>query len=658
MANQKNKKGSYPKRSQYATKGSQRSQKGGMRQPAQKKSGDFLDGKIWTLLPIVFGYTLVPVFTMTKDYDIDFTEFDWFNAKALTGQIDSFGYAKGVFLVALAVIALLILGAEGIISREDFKKRLFQNHKVVLICLSVYSVMVLLTSLITPYKELAFQGGGYAQWQTLWVLLGYAVLFFYTIMAVDSERQMRVLIYTFGIGLVIATSLGFLQAIGHNPFLWEWVQKIITHFSRVDHISFQKKYSQVIISFSNPDYCGAYIGMVFPILCTFLFLGYEQKGWKKWLLRLISMGILVMMFVTLNGSGSSSGKIAVIGVAALGILYRLIGFLAGKASGKQKIGITVAVVVVGLVAVIGGLQTKPAKEVIAKYEKGLKDTRNFVNIVNQGDECYVEMRNGETFHLNVQIEDGKVGDIYIKDSKGKKIALVYNAEQAGYIIPDSRFSMVRVIPKRYQVGETAYDSFIFRDAPNNIEWTFMKVNGNWLYYTPFGKLVSLKKVPRFGFKNLENLFNRRGYIYSRTIPLLKQYWFTGSGPNSFIIAFPNHDFVGSKRVGNSTTLVDKPHNVFLQIAVQTGLLSALGYVGIWLWYAWDSIRLYWKRKLSSDREKFGFGLFLGTIGYAIVGITNDTVIGVHVVYWLILAMGIVVNRMIRSQEAEATHEKI
>ncbi len=159
--------------------------------------------------------------------------------------------------------------------------------------------------------------------------------------------------------------------------------------------------------------------------------------------------------------------------------------------------------------------------------------------------------------------------------------------------------------------------------------------------------MKLRKVESFGFKEYQNIANRRGFIWSRSIPLLKTYWFKGVGPNAFIIAFPNDDFVGSKRVGGNTTLVDKPHNAFLQIYIQTGGISAIAYAGLWIMYIVESARLFWRRKRYTDVQKIGLGLFVGIFSFAVAGITNDTVVGSQNIYWILLGTGYAVNRVIK-----------
>ena len=65
--------------------------------------------------------------------------------------------------------------------------------------------------------------------------------------------------------------------------------------------------------------------------------------------------------------------------------------------------------------------------------------------------------------------------------------------------------------------------------------------------------------------------NMRGYIWARTLPLLKN-TFSRLRSRYFTIAFPNDDFVGLYNSGHDQEIISRPHCMYLQIAVQTVFL--------------------------------------------------------------------------------------
>ena len=67
----------------------------------------------------------------------------------------------------------------------------------------------------------------------------------------------------------------------------------------------------------------------------------------------------------------------------------------------------------------------------------------------------------------------------------------------------------------------------------------------------------------------------RGYIWSRTIPLLKENLIIGSGPDTFALEFPQHEYdMKYQLYYTDRIIVDKSHNLFMQIFVEMGGVAA------------------------------------------------------------------------------------
>ena len=118
--------------------------------------------------------------------------------------------------------------------------------------------------------------------------------------------------------------------------------------------------------------------------------------------------------------------------------------------------------------------------------------------------------------------------------------------------------------------------------------------------------------------------------------------------------------------GAANIVVDKPHNWFLQTAVNTGIVSLL----LLLWFLagilLDGLRLRFGRSvkgmealfgdpvagsimgtgsMSDDQETFArnvllTGIFCGVVGYALAGVFNDSVVSVAPVFWTVMGLGI------------------
>jgi O-antigen ligase len=149
----------------------------------------------------------------------------------------------------------------------------------------------------------------------------------------------------------------------------------------------------------------------------------------------------------------------------------------------------------------------------------------------------------------------------------------------------------------------------------------------------------------------ERFGSSRGYIWSRSIPMLKETLIAGTGPDTFPMAFPQYDYVGKLNSFTShRIIIDKPHNMYLQIGINTGVLSLLSLLTVFVMYTIDSFRVYFKRDINTFMEYIGVGAFAGTMGYLAAGMFNDQIISVAPLFYVMLGLGLAVNRIVRSSK--------
>jgi len=161
----------------------------------------------------------------------------------------------------------------------------------------------------------------------------------------------------------------------------------------------------------------------------------------------------------------------------------------------------------------------------------------------------------------------------------------------------------------------------------------------------------MEPIEKWGFEGNEKLGSSRGYIWSRTIPLLKETIFVGFGPDTFAFEFPQHDIFGKfYAYDDMWHLVDKPHNLYLQIAVNTGVISLLVFLFMVVYYLQQSLRLYISRNFDDFLPQVGAGIFVAIVGYLGAGFFNDSVVSVAPVFWCLFGLGISVNYLIISRD--------
>lgn len=198
---------------------------------------------------------------------------------------------------------------------------------------------------------------------------------------------------------------------------------------------------------------------------------------------------------------------------------------------------------------------------------------------------------------------------------------------------------------------------------NIVCMNFYKDYKNSLYFKHTGtaiKMVHPNTMTTFapvnaehiGFEGKEELGSSRGYIWSRTLPLLGNCLFTGYGPDTFTYNFPQNDVLAKYysyeqfNEGFYVT-VDKPHNMYLQIFYSSGLIALLAFLGIVVFYLVDCFRLYALRREYRTEQAMGISVMLGIVGYLAAGMFNDSVVSVAPVFWILLGVGAALNTINR-----------
>ena len=90
--------------------------------------------------------------------------------------------------------------------------------------------------------------------------------------------------------------------------------------------------------------------------------------------------------------------------------------------------------------------------------------------------------------------------------------------------------------------------------------------------------------------------------------------------------------------------------MYLQTWVQTGLFSLLCMIIFYCIYFVQSIRIYHNYRKNNLFWNIGFGIFLGTFGYMLIGFFNDSSITVAPLFWVLLGCGIAFNQYLRQED--------
>lgn len=578
----------------------------------------------WLLAPIIFVISVLPFITRLSQINTNLSKFNWFTVN--DKYVDFFLYYKrNFFLVAVSYMVIII-----IFKALNNNKKLVYSH--ILIPLAVYAILSILSSVISEYRSYTLKGT-HDHYESLFVLLGYCIIVYYIMLYIKNEKDIEVIINFFVVSVLVMSLLGLTQYLGKDFFTSNFGLKLITpkeHWPFLDQITFNFEKRRVYLTLHNPNYVGSYVALAAPLIFI-LALFIRNRFWRIPLYLLSFIGSLICLI----GSKSKTGIISLLagGILAVILFHRYI---------LKYFYLTIPFIIF----LIGSVYTyNNAKDNILvnqistalnfeKYEPSLQDIQTL------DDKIVVTYKNNK---MNVYyIMDSNEPSFIATDENENPLTLVKNESKGSFIVQDERFS-------GFELGHGRYnETTCFYIKIDGHDWFFTNQtsDGTYYYITRYGKLDKINKAESSVlFNGYERYASNRGYIWSRTIPLLKKYLILGSGADTYVMAFPQQDYVNLYNFGYAEQILTKPHNLYLQIGVQTGVLSLIAYLVFYGMYFISSLKLYIKSKFNSYYSQVGVAILISTFSYMIVSIANDSLIAIAPIFWAFMGLGIVLNKL-------------
>ncbi len=590
----------------------------------------------------VLVLAVIPLIVSAKKYHTGMEEFSWFSNTITT--YDFFLYWKNQALIVLCGMLSAYVSAKILITGIEVSGTWKMSY---VIPLAIYAGMVGLSGIFSEYPAMALWGG-YEQWEGTIILEVYVILLCMSYALVKGETEMRIIAYGLFAGVTGMAVLGFFQGIGMDFFRTESGQHILNLMSAKKlKFSFNFEPGRIYATLYNPNYVGSYVALVLPIVLSFV--AFQRKLWT-WIQNGIAAVVVLLLIIMLLGSQSVTGFI---GVMAVGV-WSVIFLLCQRKKNRKQAVVVALVCVIALSFVVGNN--------MEMFRYGWNKIVNPTS--NRAFITAMESREGKlwitTTHSDVLKFSVEERGFCAEDENGKTLSIVENSQNSQYYVEDERFEEIKFQETFVLAQGREYAAVAVMTPATGRSYTVVpteKEPTEYQMYNPFEKLDTISYIPRIGFEKNQHFGSRRGYIWSRTFPLLKENLLLGSGANTFAMEFPNHDYVGMKNVGYDGAIVTKPHNMYLQIWVQTGLVSLLAFLALYLIYFVDCIKQYWNLQRYDFVSRFGVGIWFGTFGYMVTGLANDSSVCVAPLYWCLLGVGMAVNRYAGSKRAEEREEK-
>ena len=608
----------------------------------KKAKQDKMVSKI-LFIPIVALLAIVPLIVRVSPVLLGEAEANAMNTNLI---VDFFSQGKAVGIIILSIVAMLMLFL--FFDKENIKKD--KKMLVYLIATGIFLGFTFLSSMLSENKDVAMSGAA-DRAEGFWIIACYMLLFLYTMYIFRSINDYKYVIGSISVLVVITTILGIFQYFGKDILMGETFRKIIfpkEYLQYADNMKATYESGKVYGTMYHYNYMGSFGAIIVPMFVTMaLFI----RGYKK---KIFLAFMSVCSLFLLLGSTSRAGLIGV----ALSVIIAILVF--GKVI-IRKWKLTVPLVAI-LAVILVGFNVITGGTIFERIPTLVSDA---VGILVPGDKDFdykahipvkdVIMQDGKS---TIVLQDDTItlgfidGEISIQDSTGKPIEYIFKDNV--YTTEDERFNYIQF--KTGKLNEEAkYDNGLTLLMNGKMIFVFKvdQEKGIYLVDEYTFEPIELEEAPSWGFEGKEKLGSARGYIWSRSIPMLKDTILLGNGPDTFAIEFPQNDYLAKWWAYDTPNMiVDKPHNLYLQIAINEGVIALIAFITIVGLYVVDSMRLYAFKETYQIRQVVGIATMLGVVGYLGAGIFNDSIVSVAPIFWILLGVGVAINYINNSRELE------
>ena len=646
-----------------------------MQKRAKKETRDY-----FKLLPIGLILAIIPLIVYAKQ--IKFDEAFATLWKGPNTDLDFFSYYKMYWFIILTCISVLFSFLY--ISTKKIKLTLPKMF----IPLGAYIVLVFLSSSFSEYHKQAFFGFP-ERYEGFFTILCYVAVCFICSILVSSEFDIKYLGYFLAFAVFVLSIIGISQFFGFDFLQTAIGKRMILPSANQDDVNslifnFPEQY--IYSTLYNPNYVGGYFAIILSISLV-IFLSVNKLK-----LKIISGIFCLLSFINLLGSLSSTGLVSmfVSGIFILVLLRKII-----KRNILPIIAIFVCFVAIcfymnsyseGKISnslnIVSSLHYSDVKEKFVSMFTSKAEPSSKSNIPNTLMLMDVDLNsNADNFPSSVNASNnlmalnepsssegftfGIINDINLNKnslslytSATDVLVVNFDANTLGLSFFDNNNNQVQPTPQKTDsniiitfqdarfnfIKLTTEKNFIMVEAPNTTFNLAITADG-FKVITPAGNTTDIIKAKSFGFKGHERWGSSRGYIWSRSIPMLKDTILLGHGADTYALYFPQNDYVAKINYMNGIyTIVDKPHSLYLQIAINTGVLSLIAFLVFIVWYYFSALRLYIKGTFNVFFAG-GVACLSAVTSFLISSLANDSTISVSLTFWIIVGVGIACNRL-------------
>ena len=616
---------------------------------SEKDNSPYLE--IFKVLPLLLIVGILPFVIRLKLIQLEGPFYKFWNGEKINA--DFFTYYKRIFIYIVTVWALLHTFL--FTKKIKFTKAYY--------FMGGYAILVILSTIFSKYPQIALNGFVERK-EGMWIILCYLLLMFATINLVETEKQIKAIIYTLGISGAVISVISIFQYYGMDIFSTAFakdvmISKDIQAQIKEFKINFGYKYSYGV--FYNPNYLGGYISFYAPLMLSFAIISKDIRE------RAIFSIFFALSIFALFGSKSEAGVLGTLG--AIGVL--LLVFAARytikdkpKEEHKKLLLTRFVPILLALIILPAALSYLPMNEnpltnirtqVVALLKpselkgKDYKEIgpindikqngKNIIEVVVNKQSTFIEIKNETELHIlgnNKEV----LWEKNLSEIEYNTIIKIDNQKSYDLYLNVNKTNEENVFVIKYNMS--TYNTVI----------TFLTENKNLIIVDNHYKAIDIKKdyqvADYIGFEGRGSLGSNRGYLWSRSLPIVFDNLLVGTGQDTFVTEFPQHDIFARQvetKGWEAETLVDKPHNIFLQIGIHSGLLSLFIILIGLLILIIKSV----KSVILSEKLLLYNIMPFSVLGFLLSSIFNDSILAITPIIYVVLGIAVISTMIFREK---------
>lgn len=579
--------------------------------PGRKKNRPALFIFLWEVIPFFLIACVIPVIVLRIPVH--------YHSEMRSFIVTSKGYDDYFHL-----IKVLVLYVSSILLFAAFLLKQGTNLPRMFILFIPYISLILLSGCFS--KTIDTSVFGFADhYEGALTQICYVLILIFSYCFTSNEGRMMTAVKFVLWGATAAALVGLLQLAG-NPLIGKLIPGEALQF-----VSLQAKADipGITSTIGNSNYTGTYAVILIPLSVMVVFR--EKSNLRKVFFMAVYFGSAVFLLL---GSLSKAGYIGFLVICPLIVVFLW------KTLKKQLLWILIALAYAGCIFFAMNITTKGI------LLREVKSLILFAPEASEGDKLvFRDIRldeNTATIETNrwvLTVRNSENG-FELQDGAGNLIPSVFDESSQSLMLTEQPYENIHA----------------WQQQKDGVRWILLEMEGKDIEFVHTGqsmKVVGFNSVltdiaPVMAFTEIKNetFASGRGYIWSRSIPLLKSAIFWGYGPDTFAYIFPQNDIVGKLNYGAIWVIIGKPHSWYLQVALGSGVLSLLCLLVFFGWYGIKTIRLHFGEG-QGERSLMAFAVLLCVIGFLAAGVFNDSVVSVSPILWMLCGIGV---RLVQTPE--------